>query len=501
MTRTTASIVLFLLLVTTAGAVLPGLGGVPHIAEENTARADIGEVDTNNVFTTFAFPPGVVARNTIEGDPIPVCGVLRKELKEDVQAAIADLNAELKELPPGVTTPPGIMEHNAFAWSDRCPVDDIDITTKIGFVEVGIVHHPCGNTSSYAACFHDEEPEPPGPLFTIQKSPRIELKWAYFHKDSGDLYSSDKRRWVIAHELAHAIGYANRYGDGCVKLQTEPTLMFCVPGTDAGLATPYLQTWDRKHHMRLFEPNEVVSVTRHIATRINPTTVRFQIDASAVKVEDEIMIRRKIAGVWSSALHTWDYKATTTPVSLLNQPASAEYGIFRTTKATLPGQEVGLGFLQAATVGEPQPEVSISISSSSVMEGEDAEFIIKRKRTSATDLHVTLYEDHDGRFFETTNTPGNRTVTIDAGSLSTKHTVVTVNDPDDELNGSVTITIQESPHRQVRSRVAVRGGGGDPRQRRPDHHPARPLPGRMRRLRALHEQRLRDDVRRLRGVL
>lgn len=165
MTRTTASIFLSLLLVTTAGAMLPGLGGVPHIAEENTARADIGEPGTTHAAGTHALPPGIVARNTIEGDYIPVCGVIWDDLKEDVKAVINTMNAELKATPPGTTLPPGIMKHNAFKWFDRCPVDDIGLATKIGFVEITMDPIPCGHIDDGTlGCFEDAPPDPPGPL-------------------------------------------------------------------------------------------------------------------------------------------------------------------------------------------------------------------------------------------------------------------------------------------------------------------------------------------------
>ncbi len=152
-----------------------------------------------------------------------------------------------------------------------------------------------------------------------------------------------------------------------------------------------------------------------------------------------------------------DSKGLYTIVGVSNQTSltAVKYGYtFAATQvpASVPPDATGIDF-----VGAPQPQVSLSVSSTNVSEaGGTVSFTITRSGDTSLDLPVTLYTS--GSAIEPTDytlTPTqsgtNYVVTIPAGAASFSIDLQTVNDANTEGPETVTLTLAEDTNYVVRA--------------------------------------------------
>ena len=95
---------------------------------------------------------------------------------------------------------------------------------------------------------------------------------------------------------------------------------------------------------------------------------------------------------------------------------------------------------------DPKSEISVT-AGSAIDEGGDAAFTVTATPAPTKPLEVTLYIVEQGRYAEPGET-GEQPVTVPASGSKT-YTVQTVNDSDDEPNGSITVTVRPQPHYTV----------------------------------------------------
>ncbi|MCY3786588.1 MAG: hypothetical protein OXG47_07665, partial [bacterium] len=106
----------------------------------------------------------------------------------------------------------------------------------------------------------------------------------------------------------------------------------------------------------------------------------------------------------------------------------------------LGGGAEGAGAV-AFTILEPPPEVSIAAKAASITEGADAAFTVSLSRAPGEALTVNLaVSEVDGSDMVASKNEGEATVTIPKGQTEAAFTVPTVNDTQDEPDGTVTLT-------------------------------------------------------------
>ena len=92
--------------------------------------------------------------------------------------------------------------------------------------------------------------------------------------------------------------------------------------------------------------------------------------------------------------------------------------------------------------GGTDPEITVT-GGAGIVEGGTAVFTVEASPAPAADLPVTLTVADDGSSdFLASGSEGTKTVTIRAGQSSATHTLSTVEDSDDEADGSVTATVE-----------------------------------------------------------
>ena len=100
------------------------------------------------------------------------------------------------------------------------------------------------------------------------------------------------------------------------------------------------------------------------------------------------------------------------------------------------------------------PVITISGGTSPVMEGAGANFTVNANSAPTANLDVSVAVSQSGAFVSDSNR-GTKTVTINANATSKTYTVPTVNDMVDELNGSVTVTVNNGEGYTVGSTAAA----------------------------------------------
>ena len=294
--------------------------------------------------------------------------------------------------------------------------------------------------------------------------------YLYINPNSYKRYTmeTNDRSWLhalMAHELGHVLGSGKEHiitEDECdvtPELGSTESMMYCLRGWEHR-PQPFMKPWDYNNYARIYTPNEVARVGNwpSIAEDLGEGDVRFRIDASDVKVEHEIQVRRKIGLRWGPVLHTWNHDASTAPVTIPDQPVETKtYGIFRTTAANLAGQEVEaepgvtevtyLGFLQEltpSTMPTPPPSaptVTIAAENMRLPEGGTARFTVTRfGGLISRPLTVYIDELRRGAYFPSGATTSDL-IEIPAGSYYGEYTVDTVADGTYEANGSIRVAI------------------------------------------------------------
>jgi len=121
----------------------------------------------------------------------------------------------------------------------------------------------------------------------------------------------------------------------------------------------------------------------------------------------------------------------------------------------LGGGAEGAGAV-AFTILEPPPEISITAKTASITEGAAATFTVTASRAPDTDLPVTLtVAEADGSDMVAADDEGAATVTIPKGQIEAAFTVPTVNDTQDEPDGTVTATLTADGNEEPRYTVAA----------------------------------------------
>ncbi|MCY3844210.1 MAG: hypothetical protein OXH69_11800 [Acidobacteria bacterium] len=121
----------------------------------------------------------------------------------------------------------------------------------------------------------------------------------------------------------------------------------------------------------------------------------------------------------------------------------------------LGGGAEGSGTVAFAIL-EPPPEVSIAAKTVSVTEGADAAFTVTASRAPGSDLTVNLtVSEATGSDMVAADNEGAATVTIPKGKTEAAFTVPTVNDSQDEPDGTVTATLAADGSEGARYTVAA----------------------------------------------
>jgi len=116
-------------------------------------------------------------------------------------------------------------------------------------------------------------------------------------------------------------------------------------------------------------------------------------------------------------------------------------GLGTLTPTDLGGGAEGAGAV-AFTILEPPPAISIAAKTASITEGAAATFTVTASRAPEADLPVTLtVAEADGSDMVAADSEGTATVTIAKGQTEAALTVPTVNDTQDEPDGTVTATL------------------------------------------------------------
>jgi len=125
------------------------------------------------------------------------------------------------------------------------------------------------------------------------------------------------------------------------------------------------------------------------------------------------------------------------------------------TPTDLGGGADGAGAV-AFTILEPPPEISIAAKTASITEGAKATFTVTASRAPEADLPVTLtVAEADGSDMVAADSEGTATVTIAKGQTEAALTVPTVNDTQDEPDGTVTATLTADGNEEPRYTVAA----------------------------------------------
>ena len=96
----------------------------------------------------------------------------------------------------------------------------------------------------------------------------------------------------------------------------------------------------------------------------------------------------------------------------------------------------------------PDPVISIT-AGSSITEGEDAEFTVTANPVPTADLAVNLSIEQQGDFVAATAV-GDKTVTFGTSGSAT-YSITTLEDDEDETNGSITATVKTGTGYEVDS--------------------------------------------------
>ncbi|MCY3728326.1 MAG: hypothetical protein OXF97_04925 [Nitrospira sp.] len=130
-------------------------------------------------------------------------------------------------------------------------------------------------------------------------------------------------------------------------------------------------------------------------------------------------------------------------------------GLGTLTPTDLGGGAEGAGAV-AFTILEPPPAISIAAKTASITEGAAATFTVTASRAPTADLPVTLtVSEADGSDMVAAADEGAATVTIPKGQTEAALTVPTVNDTQDEPDGTVTATVAADGHEEPRYTVAA----------------------------------------------
>ena len=281
---------------------------------------------------------GYVARNIVEGESITVCG---SDYPRALGEAAGAWNTGLQD--KGYVADSFLV----FKVSSTCP-SGTD-TKKIHYVKVsadveGGPNFKCSKYKTGASagmyptgCFTNS-PRKGSPDFTFVRAPTIYMnkdKRDPLHEDASDpMYSETKfnqNRRTLAHELGHVLGLSHPHAAGtCTN-----ALMSCPPKYP-------LKDSDYLQYATLYKPNVVVQIgTREFAEEVSGRlgVVRFNFDASKVKVEHKIEIRLWDAGSarWGDIIWSSDHsRGLIQNEEVPKQPTGQKkYGIFSTTSAYL----------------------------------------------------------------------------------------------------------------------------------------------------------------------
>ena len=147
--------------------------------------------------------------------------------------------------------------------------------------------------------------------------------------------------------------------------------------------------------------------------------------------------------VWGSWMDIINSDATTTTHTITGLSNGTEYSF--QVRAVAGGSVNGTASATVTATPLAPPVVSIARQgSSAVIEGGSVMFRVTASQTVTANLTVNLtIAEAAGSNFIASNNKGMKTVDIPASSRSMTYTVATVNDADDEPNGSVTVTVRD----------------------------------------------------------
>ncbi|MCY3951273.1 MAG: hypothetical protein OXG69_01850, partial [bacterium] len=175
--------------------------------------------------------------------------------------------------------------------------------------------------------------------------------------------------------------------------------------------------------------NVTVSVTSSDTTHatVNPATLTFA----------------------TSGTNIWSTPQTVTVTSASGAAAGDEATVTHSIQTTADTTDYPTGTVSGAEVAvavvtDTRPTVTVAPSAASVAEGSPAVFAVTASPApaSGTDLTVSLtVSEATGDYVAAGNEGAGKSVTITGGSASVNFSVATVNDSNDEPDGSVTVTL------------------------------------------------------------
>ena len=169
------------------------------------------DVDTPGAKTSR----GHIARNTVSGNAINVCG---DDYPASTRAAVEVLNKGLRDQ--------GFVNFDVFAFAEGCATPDPDTPDYVGIDYVQIIEGDPTNKRSRFVC---NRQNPPNGCIYVGKSRQSGPPWysymldltvsmnekkrdsAYDRLGSGDDSKTNQIRRTLTHELAHALGLRDEY--------------------------------------------------------------------------------------------------------------------------------------------------------------------------------------------------------------------------------------------------------------------------------------------------